>query len=783
MQLDPFRDDGPHMAMRSDRPKRAGGQPRRAGLFALEGLTAALLLLYVGSTVLRPDNTTSRLFDTWIGNLAYGGSTLLCFWKAWASQRQRLAWLFIASALGVFTLGSVLWTSTIQFMDPVPYPSSADLCFLAFYPIAYIGIGLLIFDSFRQVFKGAFWLDGLIAALGVAALSASLVLGTVSRNTQGDVATVVTNLAYPIGDLLLVSLLVGYFALRGWHPGRLWWALGGGLALFAVADTIYVLRVSAGVYVTGTPLDGLWAIGAFVIALGAWHGGAHHPDRRMIASSMAVPAIFLTSSLAIVVFSAWHPVLALGLVLASATLIVSMGRVLYSYRQLQQLSESRREARTDDLTGLANRRMFYETLTARLESSGPDASMAVLLVDLNRFKEINDSLGHRVGDEILRQLGPRLASVLRPGDTLARLGGDEFGLLLSPPGDRSVACQVAERVHAVLKEPFPLAGVTLRVDASTGISIAPLHGTDADTLIQKADVAMYEAKRSQLAWTVYSPQRDIHTKQRLELVEDLRDAITNGQLVLYYQPKLDLRSGRIEGVEALVRWQHPTKGLLSPATFVDLAENTGLIGPLTINVLEQAVRQCADWSRRGLVPHVAVNLSAANLLDNELPDTLARLLREEGVSGSSLTLEITENSVMADPDRSLVVMDELRSIGCGLSVDDYGTGFSSLKYLRDLPVSELKLDRSFLLDSNDERAVSIIRSTVDLAHSLGLRMVAEGVEDDTTLELIRALGCDEAQGFHISRPVPADAVLPMLVEGSFTPPDDLARPVERVVES
>ena len=768
------------MAMRPESPKRAGGQSRRAGLFALEGLTAALLLLYVGSTFLRADNTSSALFDTWIGNLAYAGSTLLCFWKAVAARRERVAWLFIAAALAVFTMGSILWTTRIQFLDPVPYPSTADLCFLAFYPIAYVGIGLLIHDSLRQVSKGAFWLDGLVAGLGVAALSASLVLGTVSRNTEGNVATVVTNLAYPVGDLLLVSLLVGYFALRGWHPGRLWWALGGGLALFAVADSIYVLRVSAGVYVTGTPLDGLWAIGAFVIALGAWHGGAHHPGQRTISSSVAVPAIFLTSSLTIVVFSAWHPVLATGVVLASATLIVSLGRVLYSYRQLQLLAESRREARTDELTGLGNRRMFYEALTARLDSAGPNVSLAVLLIDLNRFKEINDSLGHRVGDEILRQLGPRLASVLRPGDTLARLGGDEFGLLLAPPGDRSVACQIAERVHAVLKQPFPLAGVTLRIDASTGISLAPVHGTDADTLIQKADVAMYEAKRSQLAWSIYSSQRDTHTKQRLELVEDLRDAIPNGELVLHYQSKLNLRSGRIEGVEALVRWQHPTKGLLPPATFVDLAEHTGLIGPLTINVLEQAVRQCADWSRRGLVPHVAVNLSAANLLDDDLPYTLARLLREERVPGSALTLEITENSVMADPDRSLVVLDELRSLGCQLSVDDYGTGFSSLKYLRDLPVSELKLDRSFLMAPGDERAISIIRSTVDLAHSLGLRIVAEGVEDDATLDLLRRLGCDEAQGYHIGRPVPVEEITPVLAEAKFTPPAPVTRRAEVV---
>ena len=266
--------------------------------------------------------------------------------------------------------------------------------------------------------------------------------------------------------------------------------------------------------------------------------------------------------------------------------------------------------------------------------------------------------------------------------------------------------------------------------------------------------------------------------QRLELVEDLRDAIARGELVLHYQPKLHLGSGRIRGVEALVRWNHPTRGLLSPATFVDLAEHTGLMGPLTLNVLAQAVGQCAEWAREGLATHVAVNLSAANLLDDELPSVLARLLREERVPGSSLTLEITENSVMADPARCLVVLDELRALGCELSVDDYGTGVSSLKYLRDLPVSELKLDRSFLLDLGDERAVSIVRSTVELAHSLGLRMVAEGVEDQATLDLLQVLGCDEAQGFLISPPVPAAELSTMLRPGRLRPtPSTVGTPI------
>jgi EAL domain-containing protein (putative c-di-GMP-specific phosphodiesterase class I) len=311
--------------------------------------------------------------------------------------------------------------------------------------------------------------------------------------------------------------------------------------------------------------------------------------------------------------------------------------------------------------------------------------------------------------------------------------------------------------------------MTLRVDASIGIAIAPEHGTEADTLMQRADVAMYDAKRSHHRWSVYSAEHDVYTRERLELMEDLRDAFDAGQFVLHYQPKVNLTTGRVSAVEALVRWQHPTRGLLYPDRVLGLADQSGLMGPLAMVVLDEALRQQVAWAASGLDLTVAVNLSAANLLDADLVRNVGRTIERHRVSPLKIILEITEDSLMVDTKAVRDALHELRRLGVGLSVDDYGTGFSSLAYLRHLPVSEIKLDRSFLDGApHDERAVAIIRSTVDLAHSLGLRMVAEGIESSDALTMVTNLGCDEAQGFLLGRPVPAHELSYALTRATAT---------------
>jgi diguanylate cyclase (GGDEF)-like protein len=407
--------------------------------------------------------------------------------------------------------------------------------------------------------------------------------------------------------------------------------------------------------------------------------------------------------------------------------------------------------------------LFSDRLEHAIAAARRDpAPFSILMVDLDRFKEINDTLGHSIGDGLLREIGPRLGPLLRPGDTIARLGGDEFTLLL-PATDGEAAREIAERVLGALRKSFALGEITVTLDASVGIVTYPTHGADAETLVQRADIAMYIAKSRGGGEAIYDPAADPYDPDRLLLIGDLRRAIADDELALHYQPKFTTNDMQLAGVEALVRWQHPTRGLVAPGEFIPLAEHTGAIRPLTLLVLRKAARQWRAWHENGLDITIAVNLSVANLLDGELIDDIAGILAEEQVPASGLELEITESTVMTDPRRATAMLEQLSAMGLRLSIDDYGTGHSSLAYLRRLPVQELKIDRSFITHlAADDDDLQVVRSTIDLAHHLGLTVVAEGIEDARSLALLQQHGCDLAQGFHLGRPVPADTLLDQL---------------------
>jgi diguanylate cyclase (GGDEF)-like protein len=378
----------------------------------------------------------------------------------------------------------------------------------------------------------------------------------------------------------------------------------------------------------------------------------------------------------------------------------------------------------------------------------------VLLIDLDRFKEVNDTLGHQAGDELLCMIGPRIMEVLPASGTVARLGGDEYAVLLPVLVDEPDAFGIAHRIAAALDLPFRLEGLNIEIEASIGLAIYPTDGVSADVLMQRADIAMYLAKTRRTVVERYDPQLDHHTTRRLELIGELRTAITDGDVHVYYQPKLDLVSGDVREVEALARWVHPRLGVVPPSEFVPLAEHTGLIRPLTSHVLRHAVAQAAQWQADGAPLTVAVNLSARSVHDGAIVQEVLTVLNETRLPPSLLRLEITESSIMADPQRARSVLEQLHDMGIRLSIDDFGTGYSSLAYLKDLPISEIKIDRSFVTNVLEREGDQVIvRSTIDLARNLGLTSVAEGVESTAALRWLAQAGCNQAQGYHIARPM------------------------------
>jgi len=422
--------------------------------------------------------------------------------------------------------------------------------------------------------------------------------------------------------------------------------------------------------------------------------------------------------------------------------------------------EKERQAYHDSLTGLPNRKLLIEDAKARIQSAD-DANLgvALFLLDLDRFKEINDTLGHQVGDALLQLVGSRLAGVVGPDDTVARLGGDEFAILVTDVRHVRQSLDVAERVRAALAEPFRHDGMSFEIEASIGIALHPDHGHDFETLLQRADVAMYVAKERSTGIETYSTEIDRHSTIRLGMLAELRNALEHGQLELHYQPKADLRTGDVVGVEALLRWRHPERGMVPPDEFIPLAEQTGLMRVITQFVVDTALAQLSQWWSQGLRVQAAVNVCARDLYDREFASFLRERLAAHGVPPRALMVEVTEGVLMADPGRAATTLLSLADVGVGVSLDDFGTGYSSLVHLKRLPVSEVKIDRSFVMrmDVHEDDA-AIVRSIIDLASALGLRVVAEGVETQEAWDRLAVYGCDAAQGWYLSKALPSEQV-------------------------
>ena len=427
----------------------------------------------------------------------------------------------------------------------------------------------------------------------------------------------------------------------------------------------------------------------------------------------------------------------------------------------------------DSLTGLPNRRLFLEHLAlsiARAKRRG--TLIGMVMMDLDRFKEINDTLGHSLGDDLLVEIGRRLRQTIRESDTVARLGGDEFAVMFESAAAPS-AVEVAQRIGRALETPFALGGVSIDVEASMGIALYPLHAEDAGTLMKHADIAMYQAKRSHSTYALYEPGRDEHSLRRLSILSELRQAVASGALELHFQPKIAVDTERAIHAEALVRWRHPVYGMMPPDEFIPLAEQSGNIGIITKWVLKRAIADCAEWNRTGFDLGVAVNLSALDLYDADLPTFLSGLLHDEGLDPSKLVLEITESAIMKDAAYALKTLRDVKTRGITLAIDDFGTGYSSLAHLKRLPLDELKIDKAFVMNLSEEATDDgvIVRSTIDLGHNMGLKVVAEGVESAEGYAILKRFGCDMAQGYFISRPLPSPQLLAWMKESRWGLPE------------
>jgi diguanylate cyclase (GGDEF)-like protein len=513
-------------------------------------------------------------------------------------------------------------------------------------------------------------------------------------------------------------------------------SLTGLIAFFLVALTYYAV-------------NNLSLAGVVAISSGTPFGRALLANARASAPpEVAVAVIGGLVALMWVLRPTWLPLVFFPAIIAQLTLryISASGR---------KTNELAFQAAHDPLTGLANRVLLRERIQASLADVTEAQPLALLMLDLDRFKEVNDTFGHHYGDRLLREAALRLTNAIGTDGTVARLGGDEFAILL-PAASAAQAEAAAARVGAALRTPLELDGYALEVGASVGLSLALSHTDDADTLLRRADVAMYVAKRSGTEWAAYAPEQEHSTPDTLALIVELRHAIEEGELVLYYQPQVELTTDRVIAVEALARWPHPRRGMVPPDTFIPLAEHTGLMRPLSRWVLQAAIAQAHAWQLQGIDLPVAVNLSALNLQDSTLPETIGALLREHGLSADRLQVEVTESAVMLDRAGAVAVLARLRALGVRVSVDDFGTGHSSLAYLKDLPVDEVKIDKAFVQHlATDARDRAIVRAIIGLAHELGLLVVAEGVENRGTWDVLRRAGCDVIQGYFVSRPLSA----------------------------
>jgi diguanylate cyclase (GGDEF)-like protein len=674
------------------------------------------------------------------------------------SPTRRLSLIFLAVGVALWAAGGAS-VSASQTIEVVRFPAPGEVLCLA----AYLGMAafLLLDVPNRATPTVAVALEAALVCGAAVCLAAFTVLTPIAAMSERRGLALLLAVLYPLIDLVLFTVVLAQVMLRHRDRSLRSAALLIGFLGLAIADSNFILRLSADAYSSSLVLDAVWGVSFAAIVGGACtRPSATLPrsiERRSLSGVLA-----LAAALAVAVLM-MHPTGIIGwfvTIPALVTLVATVARLMLALREAQGTAEALRLSRTDELTGLPNRRALMAATDNALSS---DAPLGLMLLDLDSFKDVNDSLGHSVGDEVLISLGRRMRTILDQKVLLARLGGDEFALLV--PGEDEVRLlEIAHRVRVVLQEPLRVDNIDLAIDASVGITVREAADTSSTELLRRADIAMYEAKQSRVGALLFDSSQDGFSRQRLRRGDDLRQAIAEDQLVVWYQPQVAAVTREMVGMEALVRWQHPTEGLLAPIAFLPDARRSGLMPALTETVIRRVLADTRQWIEDGFSFRVAMNWAPPELVGGQLLPHFFASLHQAALPEDSLLIEVTEDSFLADPERAREALHDLRAHHVQVSIDDYGTGFSSLAYLRDLPVQELKMDRSFVSTVvTDERSRMIVQTTAQMAHALGLRLVAEGVEDAEIADELIPLGVDLFQGYHISRPMPAADVAPWVL--------------------
>ncbi len=718
---------------------------------------------------------TRLLPPGWIRDTGFAIGSALYF-AALLSQVIRTAWrgtpdrrltlVLLAAGVMMWSVGSATLTAAGDVGD-ISFPAPGEWFFLG----SYIGLAAFLLTDVPR--RGAparsIWIEAAVVC-GAAACLASLLAVPLSSSLDESVnveTPLLLAVLYPLIDVILVIVVLGQVMLGQRASGVRTATLAAGFALLSVADSSFLLTWSDGTYADNPALDVCYGL-SFALIVGAGlfrppevtaRRDHHHHRGRVLVAAAAV-------ALAAMVFNPGTDALGAAVTTAAVgTLLAAGWRLVLALREAQGAAEALRLSRTDELTGLPNRRaMMHE-----LEGVPTGAALTLMLLDLDGFKEINDSMGHAVGDRVLIQVADRLRARLGQRLSVARLGGDEFALV-AHGGDPLEMTETGRVVCNLLAEPMGVDGLELTISASLGIAIREDVDMSASDLLRRADVAMYEAKGNRAGAVLYQPAHDTFTRARLLHSEQLRRGIRDAQLSMWYQPQVDAATQEVVAVEALVRWQHPTEGLLTPAAFLPEARRYGLMPALSVDVVRQVVADARRWIDEGLHFRVALNCAPTEMLDGLVLPRLYEAIADAELPQGSLLVEVTEDSFLGDPDRARERLTELHDRGVLSGIDDYGTGFSSLSYLRDLPVRELKMDRSFIaVMMTDPGSRVIVETTTKMAHALGLRLVAEGVENAPTAAALVAMDVDVLQGYHIAPPMPAASISPWVRQWSVAP--------------